>query len=389
MGVFRGNAALRWIDSTDTSSQRVLLLREPVREIKSAHRMSVYTADSLDMTNRQVFTVGKGAYELSVRVRFSDDPQTLIDLIKAGSQKITIDYLPNLADPDTKFSCLLISPLSPSVLASDQDTGTIFGDQDVTLVLRKTDQTEFSAAWKNQTLFSYRAGGSLAKATFTRATSAANPATYPVSSGSAGGYGQLTTAKANVARLGWYSTASSAGPRSFPALLLEDQRTNRVLQSGNLKATTVWTNTSLTLTSGSQGPSSGTKAFKLLDASTTVIGNLKQNILINAATRATVSVFLAAGTGSVKSWIALRSTNGASTFIRGTVTWSSGIPTFGTSAKGQLIGPAERWRTGFYRQAFRTTGNLTTGNYAVVLIPAATAAAAKGSIIAYGPQVEN
>jgi len=365
-------------------SQRVLLLREPLRELKYGQSQSVYVADSLDYTQRQAYTIGSGAYELTGRIRFADNPQTLIDLIKAGAATKTIVYYPNLSDPGVSYSCLLIKPIVPTVLKQDPNTGLIFGDQDVEIVLRKTDQTPFQASQQNILLFSFRAGDRIQEATYSRV----GTARYASNVGG-GGYGRVSTATTNIARLHWMSTKSSAGPRNVPTLLLEGARTNLILQSANLKKTTVWTANTLTITSGQADPSGGSVAFKLLDASTTVIGNLTQtNITIAAATRATLSWFLKAGTGNVKSWVTLRSTNGASTFIRGTVTWSSGIPTFGTSAKGQLIGPADRWSCGFYRQAFRTTGNLTTGKYATVIIPAATAAAAKGSIIAYGPQVE-
>src|SRR5712692_2743228 len=99
----RGSAALTWTDASDAMSQRVLLLREPLRELKHGVRQTVYIADSLDYTNRQVYTIGSavagGAYELTGRVRFADNGQSLIDLIKAGAALKTITYTPNLNDP--------------------------------------------------------------------------------------------------------------------------------------------------------------------------------------------------------------------------------------------------------------------------------------------------
>ena len=50
MGLISGNAAFTWIDSGGV--ERVLLLREPIREIRPAHRMNVYANDSLDFQSR-------------------------------------------------------------------------------------------------------------------------------------------------------------------------------------------------------------------------------------------------------------------------------------------------------------------------------------------------
>jgi hypothetical protein len=136
MGIFRGNAAFTWTDSGGV--ERVLLLREPVREIRASHRQSVYASDSLDFQSRQVFTIGTGVDEMVCQCRFVDDPQGLLDLIKAGTANITLIYHPDLDDPLRVHSYKLISPLSPVVLGLDPDTGTSFGDQEIELTLRET-----------------------------------------------------------------------------------------------------------------------------------------------------------------------------------------------------------------------------------------------------------
>jgi hypothetical protein len=389
MGVFRGNAAILWTDTDDITTERVLLLREPLRELKPAHTQAVYVADSLDRQSRQTFTVGEGVDEFIGTVRYQDDPQGVIDLVKAGTKGRTVTYVPSLSDGDRRYSCLLISPLSPIGLGMDSDSGVTFGDLAIEIRLRKTDKTPFTDVWGYDQLFSLRAGGRLEEGTFTRATSASNPATYPALAGG-GGFGTLTTAKTNIARTGWFSTASSLGPRNVAAIILEPARTNRVLQSANLKKTTVWTATSVTVTSGQSDPAGGTNAYKVTDASTTVVGTLAQIVTLPlGSTQPTLSWFLAPGTGTPKTHVALRSTNGATTYLRGTVAFSSGlVATFATTSKGRTFGRVDRWRNGFYRLAWQTTGTLTTGKYTAHLIPAGTAAAARQSIIAYGPQVE-
>jgi len=136
MGIFRGNAAFTWTDSGGV--ERVLLLREPIREIRPAHRQSVYASDSIDFQQRQVFTIGTGVDELVCRCRFVDDQQGLLDLIKAGTTNTTLIYHPDLDDPLRVHSYKLIAPLSPLVLGMDSDRGVTFGDVDIELTLRET-----------------------------------------------------------------------------------------------------------------------------------------------------------------------------------------------------------------------------------------------------------
>lgn len=383
MGTVRGNAAIVWTDSDDTTTERVLLLREPFREIRPAHAQSVFPADSLDFTQRQVFTVGEGVDELIVTVRYMDDSQGLLDLIKAGSKKRTITYIPDLDDGDRRYACYLISPLSPVGLGLDADRGTSFGELEVELRLRRTNNTPFADVGKQDKLFSWRAGGRMEEATYSR-TSLGDYAAI----GAGGSYGTLTSAAQAFARTHWMSTNSSMGPRTFPTLLLEDQRTNRCLQNRNLN-TTVWAwNSTGTLTTGQSDPWGGTNATLLNDATTAGIAERRQTIAITAATRAVISVFLKAhttvGTGSFR----LMTTNAATTHIRGTITWSSGRPTV-TATVGTLVAQPERWRGNFYRFGIRTTGNLTTGNRFLGLRPASTAAGSKGGLIVTGVQLEN
>lgn len=136
MSAIRGNAAFTWTDTVGV--ERVVLLREPIREVRPAHRQSVYVSESLDFQSRQVFTVGTGVDELVCRVRFMDDGQGLLDLVKAGTSDITLIYHPDLDDPLQTHSYKLIAPLSPVVVGMDPDTGTLFGDVDIDLTLRET-----------------------------------------------------------------------------------------------------------------------------------------------------------------------------------------------------------------------------------------------------------
>lgn len=382
MGLIRGNAAIVWTDSDDITTERVLLLREPLRELRPAHTQSVYVAESLDKQSRQTFTVGEGVDELVGRIRFADDPQGLLDLLKAGSKGRTLTYLPDLDDADRRYACLLISPISPTGPGMDSDTGVSFGQLDVEIRLRKTDKTPFADPWKQDRLFSWRAGGRMEEATYSRA----DVASYAALAGG-GGFGTLTTAASGAARTHWASTATSKGPRTYPTLLLETSRTNRVLQSETFNSAT-WTK-SVTLTSGQADPRGGTKGYLLSDASTAAFQQMNQTITLTVSTRAVLSGWFRQGTTQstgVGAGFHLRTT-GASDRIRINITWSSGKPT-ATVATGVAVGSPELWRGGWYRIFARSTGNLTTGSYTINCFPAVSAAAAKGNIYGFGFQVE-
>lgn len=379
----RGNAAMLWTDSDDTTTERVLLLREPLRELRPAHNQTAFVAESLDKTVRQVFTIGEGVDELVGRIRYQDDPQGVLDLLKAGTKKRTITYVPDLADADRRYACLLISPSSPTSPGMDADRGTAFGELEVEIRLRKTDNTPFADPWKKDRLFSWRAGGRMEEATYSRADVASYAAI-----GAGGSYGTLTTAASGQARTHWMSTASSNGPRTFPTLLLESSRTNRVKDNRNLNTTNWAWNGTGAVTTGQSDPWGGTNATLLNDTSTTVTVERRQTIILTAATRAVISVLLKAhttvGTGSFR----LYTTNAATTHIRGTITWSSRRPTV-TATVGTLVAQPERYRDGFWRFGVRSTGNLTTGNRFLGLRPASTAVGSKGGLIVSGVQAEN
>lgn len=383
MGTFRGAAALVWTDTDDTTTERVLLLREPLRELQPAINQSVFVADSLDKQNRQTFTIGEGVDELVGKIRFQDNPQGALDFIKAGAKQRTVTYIPDLRDADRRYACVLISPIAPATPSMDSDRGISYGELEIDIRLRKTDKTPFADPWKQDRLFSWRAGGRMEEATFTRA----DLASYAALAGG-GGFGTLTTAASGAARTHWMSTASSIGPRTFPALLLEEQRTNLVFPSENF-ASTLWVKTTVTLTSGQSDPRGGTNAFLISDASTTVEGTLKRNLTITASTRGTLTLHLRAGTTLPAGGHDLgltKGTSGTSYFMRASITWSSGRPIVAIS-KGTQVQAPTLWRNRYYRIAIRSTGNLTTGVYRFTFSPAGVTAQ-KANAFIFGAQVE-
>lgn len=141
MTVFKGAAGFTWTDSADTSPNRTYLLNRPLDRVRYAVRQSTFTADSLDFTQRQTFTVGTGVYEIEAQIRYDDDPTDLIDLIRYGQQGGTITYWPNLDNDAESYACYLIDPLDASPLELESTypaTGSM-----VTIRLRQTTGVRF------------------------------------------------------------------------------------------------------------------------------------------------------------------------------------------------------------------------------------------------------
>lgn len=380
-----GNAALIWSATSDASGQRVHLLQTPLRAIKAGHSMQTFQRQSLDRSVFENVAIGDGSAELRGRVRYDHDPVGLSDALVAGSQGKTLRYIPDLSDPDVDFQCDLVAPLAPFGLELDQQRG-ILGDQSVELVLRQTDQASFDPLYHGSAvLFSYRAGGSLeASSSFGRITSSSAPATFAdIDAG--GGFGSLSTALSNQARIHWMSTASSVGPRTFPTLLLENAAKNLIDESEDFG---LWTLDGTPVTSSGQAdPFGGTNAWRIDDDSTSADERITKTVTADASTQVVLSVFLKAGTTPAPSGdqVALiASTGGGPINLR--ITWSSGEPSV-TYVAGEEPNPPERWRDDFWRLSARTTGDLSTGVHTARLSPAGIVNGETGDIIAFGFQV--
>lgn len=374
-----GRSAIGWTSTEDSNTERIHLLDAPLREVVPGHTASIYRAESLDKTNVQTFSVGNGAYELEGKVRFDANPQSLIDVVKAGSQGKTLTYYPNLSDPDTAFSCTLISPMSPTQVGMDSDRG-VHGDREITLRLRKTDETPFTPITRGtNVLFFYRAGDSLAQATFSRA----DGATYV-----AKGLGTLSTAASGKARITWISTVGSTGVRNTPALSLERSQTNRVPWSEKLST---WSG-SATLTSGQADPKGGTAAWLVADTSTSAVRSKTIAVTLTATSRWNPSIFLKQGTTSSTAGVHIRLRDVTSSANRAsvTVTWSSGKPTPTVGTGSSWEGPAAH-RGGWWRITWRgTTATSTANTHQFEIYPAGSPSIVglKGDVYVYGAQVE-
>ncbi len=380
-----GNAGFIWSATSDSNTQRVHQLNAPLRLLKPSENLLAFQADSLDRTVRDYWTVGAGAYELLGTVKYNSYHQSLVDLIRAGNQGLTLTYYPSLADAGTSYACKLISPTVPFDLGLDDQRGQGFGEHQVELRLRLTNQAAFQPLPAGtDVLFRYVAGDTLSQATFTRVTSTSAPATY-----SAIGYGTLTTAKSNKARIDWTSTLSSAGPRNLPVLLVGPTRTNAIKDSANF-GTANWTiNGGLSRSSGKPDPKGGTGAWRLT-ASTSAGSFLSQQVTVPTSGQQAVSIWLGPSSNpSSGHLIAVTSSAGKRLDLR--ISWSSGVPSV-TAVTGKIWANPGRWINGLYRVTgvSASSAAFASGKKVTMrLYPTSTAASAsKGTLAVYGAQVE-
>ena len=205
----KGRAAITWSSTGDTATQRVHNLELPLTPVTLGLSLASFTRENLDRSKVEYFSIGSGAstagaVELAGTVRMDKDPHSLIDLLRAGSQGKTLTYYPDLADPDTNLPVQLLGPLGDAGVALDPDR---VDEYTVDLRFRSTAGAFFNQPVDQGTnvLFWWRAGDNLEDATFSRVTSTATPASYGSNSGG-GGYGTLTTAATNKARIEWVNT---------------------------------------------------------------------------------------------------------------------------------------------------------------------------------------
>ena len=393
MGRFKGRAAITWT-STGSQSQHIHQLAVPLRGFSVGHDMAVFSRQSLDRSQIETFTVSSGAYELVGNARYDDDPQGLIDLVKAGSENKTLTYIPDTQDPAVSYQVKLLSPHSPASVQADGQRGS-FGDYQVELRFRKTDETPIEPLTHGTpVLHWYRAGGNLDQATFARDTNSTAPATYPgISSTSDFGYGTVSTAKDEQARVGWASTKSSAGPRDTPVLLLEGTRTNYLRYSQKMSTgANEWANSGAVAgTSEQNDPMGTTHAWLLTDNNTTFAEARWQQTTQAFSSKAAVSVFMQPDDSSDGSVFGLHDTTGSAWRARVHVAWSSGVPTQ-TVETGTSDAPPEQWKDGWYRfTAITSTMKSTADDHRFYCYPAQSTSFGAGSTgtgYFFGAQVE-
>lgn len=113
-----------------------VLLNLPLKDVRPAHNQTHWVRESLDLTTRQVVTLGNGVYEISAVIRCQTAPDALIEMLKHGRNGSVLTYYPSMAVPGTSFAALLIMAGTVS-LAPDPDRFG-FNEWQSPVILRRT-----------------------------------------------------------------------------------------------------------------------------------------------------------------------------------------------------------------------------------------------------------
>jgi len=154
MAALQGNAAFVW-DSTSAGTG-VLMLRAPLRAVRTSVRQTMFVHEDLDYSVREVTTSGSGVHELVADMRYEDAPATLAEFLLFGMRGGTITYVPDLTDQQRYWDCYLVEPGgSPGLSEAQASAGLATVDMDgasgspghewlqMEIRLRKTDGTAF------------------------------------------------------------------------------------------------------------------------------------------------------------------------------------------------------------------------------------------------------
>lgn len=382
-------AALAYAPSSESITEHVHQLQVPLRSLRYAADIEVVAQQSLDRTVYEVASISSGgAYDLVGAVRYEQDPQSLIDVLMAGSRGQTLTYYPDIDDPDVNYPCLLMEPLGKMALAMDSQRG-VLGDQEIEIRLRLTSPGPFDPLLHGtECLLWWQAGDSLAPFSVARASSG-----WYVDKG----YGTLKSASTNIGRVQWMSSQGSSWvTRTFPVLLVESSGKNYVPNNMNLAST--WTLANLTAPTSQADPAGSTalEAWFLVGTSSGLQPTLSVVLTaFDGSTFAVVSWYLRNLGLSTQTVFKLNNTStiaAGSTKLSISVDWSSGTPAVSlrTANAGQLLGNPEPHRDGYWRCSARTTAAVSSSDsYSMTLSPSSQGSSAgTRGIYAYAPMVE-
>ena len=198
---------------------------------------------------------------------------------------------------------------------------------------------------------------------------------------------ELWGAQLNVGAtaLPYYATTSAAYTQCAPrGLLIEEPRTNQLLQSNDFQ--TSWTPTNITRTlasiTGPDGISSGVK----IEATTTAAATLWQGSAI-ASTAATFSVYVKQGTNATTAnSFVLRNNTTVTNLIVGTLNYSTGAWTYSTGSTGVIVTNVSN---GWWRISLSAITGITSGDTIVGYVGFSGNPQTAGDYLyAYGAQLE-
>lgn len=117
-------------------------LAVPLQQVRPSVRQKKWTRESINFANRETWYVPSGAvYEVVAVIRYDDSPQSLIDLLLAGAQDITVTY----DDGVTTHACKIIGLPEEITVGFDELQQTEDWHR-IEIRLRKTDGTAFASS---------------------------------------------------------------------------------------------------------------------------------------------------------------------------------------------------------------------------------------------------
>lgn len=124
----------------------VPLMINPAWGFQATRRRRRWETWSADQTVREVFVLGSGVSEIGALIRFEDEPEDLIELLRAGlDDGVTLTYRP-YGPYGAEYDCLLVSVADGDVITLQPDRERFsLGEYEVAIVLRRVDGGTFEA----------------------------------------------------------------------------------------------------------------------------------------------------------------------------------------------------------------------------------------------------
>lgn len=102
-----------------------------------------YAVDTLDLTDREVITVGSGVEEMTVTVRYDDEPTSLKAMVDWGMDGNSVVFWPNLAG-GFSYPGFIVEPAGDqAIIKPDRDRHRSHGEWEATFTMRRTDGGTF------------------------------------------------------------------------------------------------------------------------------------------------------------------------------------------------------------------------------------------------------
>jgi hypothetical protein len=283
----KGNSGFRWVPTGETEKTHVLA-RPMALQVAATRRTNRWERVSLDLSVREVISIGAGREEVEATLRYDKDAENLMRLLNDAANGIVVDYYQHLAGSQ-KFSLWLIG--EPQDLGPDPSGGGEY-------MIRVRWRDASASGTGLQRLFSpwwYKYSGGMARGadmTHTRATTA----NYK------NNLGVLTSAVSGALRDGHW-VENEAG-LLVPSTLLEGARVNKFTQPEDLTHGD-WATTGLSAQTANQAgdPEGGTTLDELVENSSLSNHGVRQTKTLTADVNYALSCFYIAGT---RTWAHLR-----------------------------------------------------------------------------------